>query len=88
MTTWETTFSAITSQTREASQILTFLAFLHFDDIFMDLFDQPVKDGKLEHQDTGKHNITWQSMMSSEESFGIYIIEAAFRTLQSYSLVQ
>jgi hypothetical protein len=40
LTTWETTFSAIARHTPEASRFLTLLAFLHFDDIFLDLFDQ------------------------------------------------
>jgi tetratricopeptide (TPR) repeat protein len=39
LTTWETTFNAISSKSPEASRLLTLLAFIHFDDIFVELFN-------------------------------------------------
>ncbi|KAL9626850.1 MAG: hypothetical protein Q9164_007775, partial [Protoblastenia rupestris] len=88
LTTWETSMTAVASQTPEACPILTLLAFLHFDDIFLDLFIQSETDETREHQDAEKHKALLQSIILSAKPFDIYMVEAVFRTLQSYSLVQ
>jgi hypothetical protein len=85
LTTWETTFSAIARHTPEASRFLTLLAFLHFDDIFLDLFDQVVSGQEGKRQEDGEvADLIWQSMISPEKPLDIYMIEAAFRNLQSF----
>jgi tetratricopeptide (TPR) repeat protein len=68
--TWEMSSSAIKRQSPGAFRLLTLLAFLHFDDIFQDLFIQAM------------------TQMFPETSLGIYAIEADFRCLQSFSLIQ
>jgi tetratricopeptide (TPR) repeat protein len=88
LTTWETSMTAVASQSQEASQFLILLAFLHFDDIFLDLFGEPVNDEVDRQYDTGNRGHILQRITSSQEPFDIHMVEAAFRTLQSYSLLR
>jgi tetratricopeptide (TPR) repeat protein len=81
LTTWEASFKAVQRQCEEACKLLTLLAFLGFDDIFLELFDP-----KLLHQ--GSSGDLWKSLISSDVSLDKYDIEKCFRVLQTYSLVQ
>lgn len=44
LSTWETSFSAVAKQSLLASRLLSLLAFLNFDDIFLELFDHDTKN--------------------------------------------
>jgi tetratricopeptide (TPR) repeat protein len=87
--TWEMSFSAIKRQSLEASRLLTLLAFLHFDDIFQDLFIQAMGSQETARgKDNAGTELIWRSFISPGNSLDIYAIEAAFRCLQSFSLIQ
>jgi tetratricopeptide (TPR) repeat protein len=87
--TWEISFSAIERQSPEASRLLTLLAFLHFDDIFQDLFIEAMGSQETARdKDNAGTELVWRSLISLENSVDIYSIEAAFRCLQSFSLIQ
>ena len=87
--TWEISFSAIERRSPEASRLLTLLAFLHFDDIFQDLFIQAMGgQGTARDKDNTGTELVWRSLILPENSLDIYAIEAAFRCLQSFSLIQ
>ena len=89
LTTWEMTFSGIASQSRIASRFLTLLAFVHFGDIFMELFGRATITGCSAGQvGTEGSEAVWTLMISSEEPVDLYTVEAAFRSLDSYALVQ
>jgi tetratricopeptide (TPR) repeat protein len=87
--TWEISFSAIERQSQEASQLLTLLAFLHFDDIFQDLFSRAmVSQERTREKNKVETELVWRSLISPENQLDIYTIEAAFRCLQSFSLIR
>jgi hypothetical protein len=89
LTTWESSFSAIRRQSPQASRFMTLLAFLHFDDIFLDLFSHAMSNKERMWQgDAAESDMAWQRMISPEKPMDSYMVEAAFRTLESYSLVQ
>jgi tetratricopeptide (TPR) repeat protein len=81
LTTWEASFKAVQRQCAEACRLLTLLAFLGFDDIFLELFDP-----KTLNQDSSSGS--WKPLISSDVSLDKYKIEECFRVLQTYSLVQ
>lgn len=62
LATWETTFSAVISESVVASRFLTLLAFVHYDDIYIKLFDQP----------TSSHDNGSQEMRPHLKSCGCY----------------
>lgn len=83
LSTWETSFNAVTNQCYEASRLLSFLAFLNSEDIFIRLFSFPY------HQQTDERTVptpNWQSIISSSPLENV--LETAFETLTTYSLVQ
>ena len=87
--TWEISFSAIERQSQEASRLLTLLAFLHFDDILQDLFSRAmVSQERTREKDKVETELVWHSLISPENQLDIYTIEAAFRCLQSFSLIR
>ena len=80
--TWETSFDAIVRQSVVASRLLSLLAFLNFDDIWVGLFS-----GSYVGSETGAE-LTWQPLVSPDAPLDLYALESAFETLQTYSLVQ
>ena len=87
--TWEISFSAIERQSQEASRLLTLLAFLHFDDILQDLFSRAMgSQERARQKDKAETELVWRSLISSSSQLDIYTIEAAFRCLQSFSLIR
>jgi tetratricopeptide (TPR) repeat protein len=86
--TWETSFDAIVRQSVVASRLLSLLAFLNFDDIWVGLFSGSyVGSGLSSHAETGAES-TWQPLVSPDAPLDLYALESAFETLQTYSLVQ
>ena len=86
--TWETSFDAIVRQSIVASRLLSLLAFLNFDDIWVGLFSRSyVGSGLSSHAETGAES-TWQPLVSPDAPLDLYALESAFETLQTYSLVQ
>ncbi|RKK82609.1 hypothetical protein BFJ68_g17525, partial [Fusarium oxysporum] len=45
MTVWETSYSAVSEHLPEASRLLTLLSFIHYDDIFLELFGLDIDSG-------------------------------------------
>jgi hypothetical protein len=66
-----------------ASRLLSLVAFLNFDDIFLDLLNSHVPAG-----DEANTNRRWRSFISLETSVNRHDVESAFAVLQTYSLVQ
>jgi tetratricopeptide (TPR) repeat protein len=88
LSTWETSFSALARQSPVASRLLTLLAFLNFDDIFLDLFGTGSSSREATETKTGTGGPQWQMFVSPEASLDRYAVESAFAVLQTYSLVQ
>jgi ankyrin repeat protein/tetratricopeptide (TPR) repeat protein len=81
LTTWETSFAAVVQQSPMAARLLSLLAFLNFDDIFLDLFT-------ASRDNATNVDRRWRSFVSPEVSFDRIDVELAFTVLQTYSLLQ
>ncbi|RYP20315.1 hypothetical protein DL765_002878 [Monosporascus sp. GIB2] len=81
MTVWETSYSAIYDQLPEARRVLTLLAFVNYEDIFLDLF------GLRPDPSRGEATWPWTSAIS-DQAVDLYSIERCFAVLERYSLVQ
>ena len=96
MSTWEASFEAIEKHNRGAARLLSLLAFVNFEEIFLGLFDGDsagVLASALNRiaeplEAMTSSNETWQSFLFSEERWTVYELESAFETLESYSLIQ
>ena len=88
LSTWETSFTAIERQSAMAARLLSLLAFLNFNDIFPALFKRPTGEEKLAAAVSKAPDRQWQSYFSPDGPADQYAVEAAFRVLQTYSLVQ
>ena len=96
MSTWEASFEAIENHNPVAARLLSLLAFVNFEDIFLGLFDRdgagvlasaPGRVAELSNATTLSDE-TWQLFLFSEQQWTVYELESAFETLQSYSLIQ
>ncbi len=96
LSTWEASFEAIEDHNLAAARLLSLLAFVSFEDIFLGLFDgdgagvlasAPTRVAELSEATTSS-NETWQSFLFSGQQWTVYELESAFETLQSYSLIQ
>ena len=96
LSTWEISFEAIENHNPAAARLLSLLAFVNFEDIFLGLFDRdgagilasaPTRVAELSEAITSS-NKTWQSFLFSGQQWTVYELESAFETLQSYSLIQ
>jgi tetratricopeptide (TPR) repeat protein len=91
LTTWESSFQAITKRNTEASRLLTLLAFIHYDDILLDLFE-PARNTTPEDgtndKDLNDNQSLWQLALSSQKPVDMHMIKQAFRVLESFSLIQ
>lgn len=86
LTTWEESFRAVQEQYQPAAHLLTLLAFLSHDDIYLDLIaliDQSSPTGYRGDDHTTK----WRSIFFPEERLDLYVVEKSFRMLERYSLV-
>jgi tetratricopeptide (TPR) repeat protein len=88
LSTWETSFHAITAQSLVASRLLSLLAFLNFDNIWLGLFNRSCVGSDLPLQAKTSTGKTWQSLISPDAPLDLYALESAFAVLQTYSLVQ
>ncbi|KAM0715421.1 hypothetical protein Q7P37_008919 [Cladosporium fusiforme] len=77
LTTWETSYAAIAKRCPEAVNLLTFLAFLSPNDLFLELFDD---------SDFGDEDAEIFSIISLDQPIGD-VLDAAFEELVSFSFV-
>jgi hypothetical protein len=85
---WETSFSAVARRSQVASRLLSLLAVLDFDDIFLDLFGADTDPVTQAEDIVNKTCHQWRWFVSSEASLDRCEVESAFAVLQTYSLVQ
>jgi tetratricopeptide (TPR) repeat protein/uncharacterized C2H2 Zn-finger protein len=86
--TWESSFHMISKRSPEASRLLTLLSFLHFDDIYLGLFDPlPLQNEEGIHND-GQVKLKWRQVLSAKGTADIGTVIDGLRILQSFSLVQ
>jgi hypothetical protein len=89
LTTWESSFRAIADQCSGASELLTLLAFLNSEDVFLGLFNVNLMTSTARSTvQSEEQEATWRSRIAPGEKLDIYKIEECFRVLQRYSLVQ
>ena len=96
LSTWEASFEAIKNHNLAAARLLSLLAFINFEDIFLGLFDRVNTDVLVStpsyiaesSQAATSFNETWQSFLFSKQQWTVYKLKSAFETLQSYSLIQ
>ncbi|OCL01597.1 hypothetical protein AOQ84DRAFT_218213 [Glonium stellatum] len=88
LTTWETSYQAIKQQSAGAAKLLTFLAFLNFDDIYLELFGMSIEPQGAEPSDHPNEHLSWRTMLSPGTDMDIYELEKYFDVLQLYSFVQ
>lgn len=81
MTTWETSFAAVRRRSLEASRLLTLLAFLDNNDVFLDLFGL---DGSSVKASDGP----WLTAIWEDRDVNSYELEGCFGVLESFCLVQ
>jgi tetratricopeptide (TPR) repeat protein len=81
MTVWETSYDAVFKHLPEASRLLTLLSFIHYDDIFLDMFGLDI--------DTGSTAVApWMSVLGYQMGVDLHQLEECFRILENYSLCQ
>jgi len=88
LTTWETTFSAITHRCVEAAKFLMLSAFVNFDDIFTDLFISANKDHDHDQQREYETALACYNWVFEGKELDVYAVEEYFGILQLYALVQ
>jgi hypothetical protein len=88
LSTWETSFSAIAAQSIVASRLLSLLAFMNYDDIFLALFYPATRNTNQQSEEVTASGQQWTALISPEEPLDVSIVESAFEVLQTYSLVQ
>ena len=88
LSTWEASFDAIAHQHPAASRLLSVLAFMNFDDIFISLFDRNAIHVMEPPETLSLSAQTWRLYIFPETDGNSYELESAFQTLQTYSLVQ
>ena len=96
LSTWETSFEAIEKHSLAAARLLSLLAFVNFEDIFLGLFDRggasilasaPTRVAEPSEATTSSDE-TWQTFLSCGQNWTVSGLESAFETLQNYSLIQ
>ncbi|RMZ77267.1 hypothetical protein DV738_g4548, partial [Chaetothyriales sp. CBS 135597] len=90
ITTWETSFRAVQEQKPTAAQLLTMLAFLNNDDIYLALFGLDSEalgthHRNIEHQDPQVKE--WRNVFFPERQLDLYVVEESFKILEQYCLV-
>ena len=88
LSTWETSFAAVARQSAVAARLLSFLAFLNFDDIFPSLFERQAHARGPALDEDNESDRHWQLFLSPNAPMDRYMVESAFAVLQTYSLVQ
>lgn len=87
LTTWETSYQAVSEQCSEASVLLAMLSCLNSDDIFPGLFsvDKQLDNATCMNED---EDASWTRLLSPKKELDRYMIEEWFRVLQKFSFVQ
>ncbi|KAF5696666.1 kinesin light chain [Fusarium mundagurra] len=81
MTVWEASFSAVCKDLPEAGRLLTLLCFIHYNDIFLELFGLDI--------DLGSTAVApWMSVLGYQTGADLHQLEKCFRVLENYSLCQ
>ncbi|ENH71185.1 Nephrocystin-3 [Fusarium oxysporum f. sp. cubense race 1] len=81
MTVWETSYAAVSEHLPEAGRLLTLLCFIHYDDIFLELFGLDT--------DSGSTAVApWMSVLEFQMGADLHQLERCFRVLENYSLCQ
>ena len=96
LSTWETSFKAIENYHPAAARLLSLLAFVNFEDIFLSLFDGDGPNtlaGESAYTANGSDatvlsDQACRSFLSAGQTWTVDDLESAFETLQSYSLIQ
>jgi tetratricopeptide (TPR) repeat protein len=88
LSTWETSFAAVARQSAVAARLLSFLAFLNFDDIFPGLFEWQAHERGSPLDEGNELDQPWQSFLSPDAPMDQYTVEPAFTLLQTFSFVQ
>ena len=88
LSTWEASFDAIAHQHPAASRLLSVLAFMNFDDIFISLFNRNAIHVIETRETLSLSAQTWWLYIFPGTDGNSYELESAFQTLQTYSLVQ
>ncbi|KAH7304608.1 hypothetical protein B0I35DRAFT_401104 [Stachybotrys elegans] len=81
MTVWETSYSAVYEHLPEACRLLTLLSFIHYDDIFLELFGLDTDPGSTAVA-------SWTSILECQMRVDLPHLEECFRILERYSLCQ
>ncbi|KAH7233835.1 uncharacterized protein BKA55DRAFT_598050 [Fusarium redolens] len=81
MTVWETSYDAVSEHLPEACRLLTLLCFIHYDDIFIELFGLHIDSGSTEVA-------AWTSVLGCQIRVDLHQLEKCFRVLENYSLCQ
>ncbi|KAB5515652.1 hypothetical protein GE09DRAFT_1045767 [Coniochaeta sp. 2T2.1] len=81
MTVWETSYAAVHDRLPAACRLLTLLAFVNYEDIFLELFGL--------RPDAGGEEVAgrWMSVVS-DQAMDLQRVEECFAVLERYSLVQ
>lgn len=87
LSTWETSFEAITNQDPTAARLLSLLAFVNFEDITVDLFSRDLPCDDFENKASHSQTVWWSFLFETSEWTG-HNLESCFETLQDYSLLQ
>ena len=87
LSTWESSFDAVATQSPAAARLLGVLASISFDDIFLRMFD-PSVDGVSRQPDAALPPApTWRSFFFPEGEWK-YQLESALEVLQRYAFIQ
>ncbi|RKK30690.1 hypothetical protein BFJ66_g16191 [Fusarium oxysporum f. sp. cepae] len=81
MTVWETSYAAVSEHLPEAGRLLTLLCFIHYDDIFLELF-------ALDIDLASTAVAPWMSVLGCQMGADLHQLEKWFRVLENYSLCQ
>ncbi|KAL7754809.1 hypothetical protein ACKLNR_015149 [Fusarium oxysporum f. sp. zingiberi] len=81
MTVWETSYAAVSEHLPEAGRLLTLLCFIHYDDIFLELFAPDIGSGLTAVA-------PWMSVLGCQMGADLHQLEKWFRVLENYSLCQ
>ena len=93
---WEASFKAIKDHNPGAARLLSLLAFIDFEDIFLSLFDRNGASVLLSapthvvapSEATILPDDTWRTFLFYGQKWTVYDLELGIGTLQNYSLIQ
>jgi hypothetical protein len=85
--TWKTSYRDIQEQSPEAVTLLSIVAFLSFDDIYLYLFGVNAESAVECLKDGDEEGPVWRSTLFPEQKLDLYMLEECFRVLERYSFV-